>query len=153
LNENNYKDYYEILEVHKKASQEVIKRAYTILAKKYHPDVNQHSIESSNKRMAELNEAYEVLSDMDKRQRYDLLSEYLGNQSLNWNYGNSYDNTNKENRSDQYTVRTNSRSNIVKPSNISKRYNHNSNNKKLTILTYSVVVAIVAYSLITNIIM
>ena len=66
------KDYYEILEVNEKASKEVIDKAYKVLAKKYHPDLQ----EDKNKKAAEekiksLNEAYEVLSNPEKRKAYD----------------------------------------------------------------------------------
>jgi len=64
-------DYYEILEVHPKASQEIIKKAYFTLAKKYHPDVYPDK-EFAVKKMAMLNEAYEVLSNPEKRRAYDL---------------------------------------------------------------------------------
>lgn len=67
------KDYYEILEVSKNASEEIIEKAYKVLAKKYHPDLQ----EEQNKKHAEekmklINEAYEVLSDIDKRKKYDI---------------------------------------------------------------------------------
>ncbi len=65
-----YKDYYEILGLDKKASQEEIKKKYRELAKKYHPDLNQGD-EGAADRLKEINEAYEVLSDEDKRKKYD----------------------------------------------------------------------------------
>lgn len=66
------KDYYEILEVNKKASKEVIDKAYKVLAKKYHPDLQQEDNKiNAQKRMQEVNEAYEVLSDENKRKEYD----------------------------------------------------------------------------------
>lgn len=55
-------DYYEILEVHPKASQEIIKKAYFTLAKKYHPDVYPDK-EFAVKKMAILNKAYDVLGN------------------------------------------------------------------------------------------
>lgn len=65
-----YKDYYEILGVDKTASAEDIKKEYRKLAKKYHPDLNQGD-EKAADRLKEINEAYEVLSDKDKRAKYD----------------------------------------------------------------------------------
>ncbi|WP_026893689.1 molecular chaperone DnaJ [Clostridiisalibacter paucivorans] len=64
------RDYYEILGVDKNASQDEIKRAYRKVAKKYHPDLNPNNEEASDK-LKEANEAYEVLSNSEKRQRYD----------------------------------------------------------------------------------
>ncbi|PSR56937.1 molecular chaperone DnaJ [Adhaeribacter arboris] len=68
----DYKDYYKILEVDKKASKEQIKKQYKKLARKYHPDVNPGNKEAEEKFKA-INEAHEVLSDDEKRQKYDTL--------------------------------------------------------------------------------
>lgn len=64
------RDYYEVLGVSKGASDDEIKHAYKSLARKYHPDLHPDDKEAESK-MKEINEAYEVLSDSDKRQRYD----------------------------------------------------------------------------------
>lgn len=66
-----YKDYYEILGVKRDATQQEIKSAYRKLARKYHPDVNKSS-DAQNK-FKDINEAYEVLGDENKRKRYDTL--------------------------------------------------------------------------------
>lgn len=63
-------DYYEILGVSKNATEQEIKRAYKRLASKHHPDKNQGSAEAENK-FKEINEAYEILSDQQKRTAYD----------------------------------------------------------------------------------
>lgn len=64
-------NYYEILEIDENASTEVIKAAYRALAKKYHPDTYHGSNASRDKNMSQINEAYEVLSDEQKRKDYD----------------------------------------------------------------------------------
>ncbi len=63
-------DYYEILGVNKNASEEEIKKAYRKLARKYHPDLNPNDKEA-NKKFQQINEANEVLSDPEKRKKYD----------------------------------------------------------------------------------
>lgn len=66
----DYKDYYKILGVDRKASEKEIKKAYRKLARKYHPDVNSED-NAANEKFLEVNEANEVLSDPEKRKQYD----------------------------------------------------------------------------------
>ena len=68
--DNNKRDYYEVLGVDKSASADDIKKAYRKLAMKYHPDRNPGD-KSAEEKFKEVGEAYEVLSDADKRSRYD----------------------------------------------------------------------------------
>ncbi len=65
------RDYYEVLGVPKTATDEELKKAYRKLAKKYHPDANPDNKEEAEAKFKELNEAYEVLSDKQKRSMYD----------------------------------------------------------------------------------
>lgn len=76
-----YKDYYEILGVKRDAAGTEIKSAYRKLARKFHPDVNK--TKEAEQKFKDINEAYEVLSDKEKRQRYDSLG-------ANWQDGASF---------------------------------------------------------------
>ena len=67
-----YKDYYKILGVDRSAGEKEIKKAYRKLARQYHPDVNQDNTAAADK-FQEINEANEVLSDTEKRKKYDQL--------------------------------------------------------------------------------
>jgi curved DNA-binding protein len=70
-----FRDYYEVLGVSKTATEDEIRSAYRRLARKYHPDVNPRD-KSAEEKFKEINEAYEVLSDSDKRKRYDELGQH-----------------------------------------------------------------------------
>src|SRR5438552_10127 len=74
-----FRDYYESLGVPRSAKEEEIKKAYRKLARKYHPDLNPHKKQAEEK-FKEIQEAYEVLSDADKRRKYDQLG-------ANWKNG------------------------------------------------------------------
>ncbi|MBR1754082.1 J domain-containing protein [bacterium] len=76
-----YKDYYEVLGVKRDATESEIKSAYRKLARKYHPDVNK--TKDAEQKFKDINEAYEVLSDKTKRQRYD-------NLGANWQDGANF---------------------------------------------------------------
>ena len=76
-------DYYQVLGIAKTASEKDIKNAYRKLARKYHPDLNPNDTEA-NKKFQQLNEANEVLSDAEKRKKYDQYGE-------NWQHGAEYE--------------------------------------------------------------
>ena len=90
------KDYYSILGVERDASEREIKQAFRRLARKYHPDVNPGD-KSAEGKFKQINEAYEVLSDKDKRQKYDQFgdqwqyadqfTEARGKGAPFWNFG------------------------------------------------------------------
>src|SRR3972149_8553453 len=68
----NGKDYYKVLGIDKSASEEDVKKAYRKLAREHHPDVvSEKDKEAAEKRFKEINEAYRVLSDAEKRKMYD----------------------------------------------------------------------------------
>lgn len=77
-----FHDYYATLGVDRSASQDDIKRAYRKLAREHHPDINKEP--GADKRFKDINEANEVLSDPEKRKRYDALGE-------NWRNGQEFD--------------------------------------------------------------
>ena len=76
-----YKDYYKILGVSRDAKTDDIRKAYRKLAKQYHPDINKEA--GAEEKYKEINEAYEVLKDTDKRQKYDTLG-------MNWQQGQDF---------------------------------------------------------------
>jgi len=76
------KDYYNILGVNREANEREIKQAYRRLARKYHPDINPGN-KSAEARVKQINEAYEVLSDKEKRQKYNQFGD-------RWQYADQF---------------------------------------------------------------
>ncbi len=81
------RDYYEVLGVGKSASPDEIKKAYRKLAKKYHPDLNPDDKEGAEAKFKEATEAYEVLSDSQKKQQYDQFGHAAFDQTAGGGYG------------------------------------------------------------------
>ncbi|MCU0528773.1 MAG: J domain-containing protein [Cyanobium sp. Prado107] len=75
MNANGYRDYFKVLGVDRGADADTIKRAFRKLARQYHPDVNPGD-KAAEARFKEISEAYEVLSDPDKRRRYEQFGQY-----------------------------------------------------------------------------
>src|SRR5690554_5246557 len=78
-----YIDYYKVLGVDKNATTDEVKKAYRKLARKYHPDLNPNNKEAQ-KKFQEINEANEVLSDPDKRKKYDKYGK-------DWKHGEEFE--------------------------------------------------------------
>ena len=92
----NKRDYYEVLGVSRSATDDELKKAYRKLAKKYHPDANPDNKAEAEAKFKEVNEAYEVLSDKQKRQMYDQFGfdgpQYGGGQGGGYySYGSGFD--------------------------------------------------------------
>lgn len=81
-------DYYKILGLDKTASAEDIKKAYRKLARQYHPDLNPND-KDANKKFQQVNEANEVLSDPEKRKKYDQYGQ-------NWQHADAYEKTKRQ---------------------------------------------------------
>lgn len=103
----NKDTFYEVLEVSENASDEVIEKAYKVLAKKYHPDLqNESNRKNAENKMKKINEAYDVLGNKEKRKEYDnyLKQEREKEEQEKYNqlnYENKYDSANAEELQEQ----------------------------------------------------
>lgn len=118
------KNYYEILEVNKKASKEVIEKAYKVLVKKYHPDLYTGEKQKyAEKKIKEINEAYDILSDEFLKEQYDTELE----KEIERIYMQKYNNKNNANQYQTNSVRSQNR---VKQNNINNAESSQENNTK-----------------------
>ncbi len=88
LKKNNMSNFYETLGVSKTADPKEIKSAYKSLAKKYHPDISKE--EDSETKFKAVNDAYDVLSDPEKKSRYDSVGDSRYRHEQNYGGGHSY---------------------------------------------------------------
>lgn len=117
---------YEILEVSENASAEVIEKAYKVLVKKYHPDLQEEAEkQTAEKKIKQINEAYEILGDETKRKEYDLKLEQEREIQKN-NYEQSVRHT--QNNQDKYT---NNISDDYKTDNVNGQVNYNYENERI----------------------
>lgn len=89
----DFVDYYKILELDKSAGPDDVKKAYRRLARKYHPDLNPND-EAAKKKFQQINEANEVLSDAEKRKKYDQYGE-------NWKNSEAYEQASRQQKQQQ----------------------------------------------------
>jgi curved DNA-binding protein CbpA len=94
-------NYYDILEVNKNASQEEIKKQYRKLALKYHPDRNRTNPQSAEIKFKKINEAYEILSDPEKKKHYDSWSKNEKNNDFSYEKNYNYQYSYRQNSSDE----------------------------------------------------
>ena len=113
-------NYYDILEVNKNASSEIIEKAYKTLVKKYHPDLQENNLKNNyEEKIKKINEAYEILSNPEKRKNYDL--QLKNNEISKEDYYNLYnENINLKNEINYLKNNYN---------NIQSNYNHFTNNQ------------------------
>tara|TARA_Y100001968_G_C19321408_1_gene699461 strand:+ start:228 stop:1181 length:954 start_codon:yes stop_codon:yes gene_type:complete len=93
MSSRGYRDYFKILGVERSANKVELKRAFRSKARKYHPDLNPNDPNSEAK-FKEISEAYEVLSDPEKRKRYEQYGQYwnqVGGESINSPFGQGFD--------------------------------------------------------------
>lgn len=110
---DNNKTYYDILEVSRYATDEVISRAHKVLVKRYHPDLQQdaEARKKAAEEMVKVNEAYSILSDKDKKAKYDKKLE-LEEQRRNMQNASSNNSINRNTRSNNSNASRNVSANI-----------------------------------------
>lgn len=125
-------NYYDILEVSPKASKQIIDKAYKTLAKKYHPDANsEDKKEWAEEKFKKINEAYEVISDEEKRVEYDKKLEQEKEKNLidSKNLQDKYEKLYEQNqilKNELASLRANHQNAIYQDNNISEEKNYSS---------------------------
>ena len=120
------KNYYELLEVSEKASPEIIKKAYTTLVKKYHPDLQpDNKKKEAEEKIKEINEAYEILSDNIKRKNYDAKLQAQRIRDEQSKYARSNSNNKYSNQHTSYNSSDNTPKKVIRKPNIKKHNNDN----------------------------
>ena len=116
------KNYYDILEVNKNASPEVIEKAYKTLVKKYHPDLQENNLKNKyEEKIKEINEAYEILSNPEKRNSYDM--NLKGNEISEEDFNNLY-NENAELKNEINYLKNNFNNSYQHQNNIQQNQNY-----------------------------
>ena len=125
------KNYYDILEVNKNASPEIIEKAYKVLVKKYHPDLQEPDKKAFfEQKLKDINEAYDTLSNTEKRKQYNMQLEELEKKQIenlyneNINLKNELNNI-KDNSNSAYNNHDNNLNNNLYNNDKNQRTNHN----------------------------
>ena len=125
------KNYYDILEVNKNASPEIIEKAYKVLVKKYHPDLQEPDKKAFfEQKLKNINEAYDTLSNTEKRKQYNMQLEELEKKQIenlyneNINLKNELNNI-KDNSNSAYNNHDNNLNNNLYNNDKNQRTNHN----------------------------
>lgn len=117
-------NYYEILEIDKNASPEILEKAYKTLVKKYHPDLQKNNLKNNyEEKIKKINEAYEILSNPEKREEYNLIIK--NNEISEENYNKLYnENINLKN---EINYLKNNYNNLNNYENYKINYNYKNN--------------------------
>ena len=145
------KNYYEILEIDKNASQEIIEKAYKTLVKKYHPDLQNNSEKNNYEEIIKkINEAYEILSNSEKRKNYDL---NLKNQEVSIDkYNNLYNEYINLKNELNCLKNININNSNLNRNNYSENYSQNNLNNELNEKINKIILVVLFISLVLNII-